>query len=214
MCNDDREQFRRQCLLEEWKQSVALYIDQDKRQWDRVKMFIAVHGGLLALVGAVWAFGRGNGLALRCGVQAVLALTALGLTALTKQMVKRAHAYIILRKVQGMLVEQKLKDTLAGDHDEEWRTLNGILTTFTREHVAFMTSDDPKHSSPRYQEWWRLKDEIEEELGAYAFRPFTDSQISASMGHLSWLLGVHNLLFGTWLVLLVMVLARLVSALE
>jgi hypothetical protein len=38
-------------LLEEWKQNVALYIDQDKRGLERVRIFLTVHAGLLALYG-------------------------------------------------------------------------------------------------------------------------------------------------------------------
>jgi len=38
-------------LLEEWKQNVALYIDQDKRGFERIRMFLAVHAGLVVLYG-------------------------------------------------------------------------------------------------------------------------------------------------------------------
>ncbi|MHC4070174.1 MAG: hypothetical protein ACYS18_12110 [Planctomycetota bacterium] len=44
---DEAEISEAKLLLKEWEKNVDLYIDQDKRGFQRIGMFLAIHGGLL-----------------------------------------------------------------------------------------------------------------------------------------------------------------------
>ena len=135
--SDNDKLERAKLLLEEWKQNVVLYIDQDKRGFDRIKMFLAMHAGLLVLYSAFWDHSP-DGLSVFTGW--LIASVAVFLTVITRCMSKQAHAFILLRKTQGMLIESKIKDLLMPD--APWRTSEGVITTFTREHVAFLNDED------------------------------------------------------------------------
>ncbi len=119
-------------LLEEWKQNVSLYIDQDKRGLERIKMFLTVHAGLLVFFGILWKSPPD-----RWSVWAAWIIVVVGVvfTIITHLMSKRAHAFILLRKLQGMLIEKEIKNLISPN--TPWRTSEGIITTFTREHVSF-----------------------------------------------------------------------------
>ena len=44
-------------LLKEWEKNVDLYIDQDKRGFQRIGMFLAIHAGLLLFFTKILTFG-------------------------------------------------------------------------------------------------------------------------------------------------------------
>ena len=130
-------QCAQELLLEEWKQNVALYIDQDKRGLERIKMFLTVHAGLLILYGILW---RSRLDPWSVCAACLVGIAALVLTWITYRMSKRAHAFIHLRRLQAMLIEEEMKHSLAAD--KPWKTSSGIITTFTREHVSFEKRKD------------------------------------------------------------------------
>jgi hypothetical protein len=170
-------------LLEEWKKNVDLYIDQDKRGMERVRIFLVVNGGLLAFYGLLVAQIKDSFCALSVAALFFPLLAAVNVY-VTWRMSKRAHMFILLRKTQGMLIEKKIKTLLA--QDKPWRTCSGIVTTFTREHTVFL---DEKNMSP---EWEPLREEIRnlccrKEGRDYVAGPFGQAWIRSSMGHLAWL---------------------------
>ena len=162
----DKNKERLTCLMDEWKSNVSLYIDQDKRGFDRIKMFLLIHAGLLIFYGK---------------------LLGLYITSITWRMSKRAHFFILLRKIQGMLIEKKVKEILGGS-DCSWETNSGVVTTFTREHVAFIHDFD--------EQWAPLKEEMKS-LGEYVSRPFIEDDKSA-LGHLAWLERMYQLICTLW----------------
>jgi len=132
-------------LLEEWKQNVALYIDQDKRGLERIKMFLTVQAGLFILYGAI--LGHFTELPFVVG-GCLISLFSIVFAKITWKMSKRAHAFIILRVVQCIIIEEEIskkcferKDTNQNDKIEL------VLSTFTRENIAFANEDN---ISPKY----------------------------------------------------------------
>lgn len=186
---DEKEKKRLQIdmLLEEWKQNVALYIDQDKRGFQRITIYIVIHAGLLTFYSQVFK----EHFFLVC----VIAGVGFYLTCLTKKMSNRAHAYIHLRKVQGMLIENKLKELSEAEH--KWRTSSGTITTFMRESVAFR-----EHFGAEIPvEWKELKEEIKDLDGSgYVAKPFKKGW-KPSMGHLAWLTKMYNGVYLLWALL-------------
>jgi hypothetical protein len=180
-------------LLEEWKQNVALYIDQDKRGMERTKLFLTVHGGLLVFFGVLW---KNQPDAIVFSAGAVTAILGFFFTFISQRMSRRAHAFIILRKTQAMLIESKIKNILAPR--ELWETNSGIITTFTREHVAF------KEKAADNEQWQTLIEEVER-LRPYASGPLVlTGEWKSSMGHLRWLTLLHYALFALWIVLMLL----------
>jgi hypothetical protein len=177
-----------QVLIEEWKQNVALYIDQDKRGLERTKMFLTVHAGLLIAWGVLWNVPHDP-----WSTCAGLATAGMGifLTVITQKMSRRAHGFILLRKNQAMLIEGKIKEILAPL--DQWRTSSGIMTTFVREHVSFRGSQD---NIP--DQWKPLLEEVKE-MDPYALRPLTlEGDWRSSIGHLRWLMLLHYALYTLW----------------
>ncbi len=176
-----------QILLEEWKQNVALYIDQDKRGLERTKMFLTVHAGLLVAWGVLWKVP--HDLWSTC---AGLATASMGifLTVITQRMSKRAHAFILLRITQAILVEEKIKDILAPS--TPWSTSSGIITTFVREHFWFKRDQDIP------DQWKPLIAEVKE-FDPDALKPRTFEGVwRYSIGHLRWLMLLHYGLYILW----------------
>jgi len=189
-------------LLEEWKQNVALYIDQDKKGLERIKMFLTTHAGLLVLYGLVWRTqinGRSPVVLL-----ALVTLVGLSLTTINLLMSKRAHAFILLRIVQAMLIEAKIKKEVAPD--KLWQTESGIITTFTREKVSFQGEklSDSKKFKPHEEEWQPLIDEVIS-MGSYCYKPVLGlEEWGDCMGHLKWLRWQQIILFVFWVALLIL----------
>ena len=96
-------------LMEEWKQNVALYIDQDKRGMERTRIFLAIHAGLLTFFTLLW---KNLPSEWHLPVSSILIVLGFSLTIISQRMAKRAHAFILLRKIQGMLIEKKIKEGL------------------------------------------------------------------------------------------------------
>lgn len=190
-------------LLEEWKQNVALYIDQDKRGLERIKMYLAVHGGLLAFYSFIltrlsdwWSV----------PAAVVVGVVGLFLTAVTRKMSNRAHQFILLRVAQAMLIENTLKALRA--HDAAWQTSSGVITTFTREHVAF--KGEPQQDNV----WAPLIDEVKT-LGKEASDPVLGvNQWKGSMRHRDWLERLHWVLILFWASLVVLILIAALSSLD
>lgn len=182
------------CLLDEWKQNVELYIDQDKRGFDRIKMFLLIHAGLLVFFGKLFAETKESPI-LATSAAILISALGIGITFFTRRMSNRAHAFILLRKAQGMLIEKKIKEILSFGKEIPWRTSSGIVTTFTREHVAFIETDS--------EQWKPLKNEISE-LGSYASAPFSRGW-KPSMGHLAWLNKIYLLIYMLWIGLVIVI---------
>ena len=165
-------------LLEEWKKNVDLYIDQDKRGMARINIFLLVNGGLLAFYGYLLGQVRDSCCALL--VAGVLFPAIAGLNAyLCWRMGKRAHMYILLRLMQGRLIERKIHQMLAPGSPLVSRS--GVPTTFSRESLIFREDKDvPNELRP-------LRNEIQEELGDYAAQPFGCEWRQSSMTHFAWL---------------------------
>jgi hypothetical protein len=189
-------------LLEEWKQNVALYIDQDKRGLERLKIFLTMNAGLLVFYGLMWQAHRD----LSSVIGAVLiAIAGFFLTYITQRMSRKAHAAILLRKMQAMLIESKLKQMM--EPDKAWATASGIITTFTREHVSFkgeyLQGDRWAHA----KEWQPLLDEVKA-LGEFPSDPiFAKGRFEDSMDHLRWLDLLHYALYSLWVALTILVIA-------
>jgi hypothetical protein len=178
-----------QLLIEEWKGNVALYIDQDKRGSERIRVFLAVHGGLLVLFGAFWSKAP---YVLSTTAGWLICATAVILTAITWFMSKRAHAFILLRKTQAILVEKSIGSILGGN--QECRTSKTVPTTFRREHVAFLTDE-------KAGEWKSLREEVRA-LGEFASAPFERTgDWKRSLGHFRWLFWVHVVICAFWILL-------------
>lgn len=202
----DEEKKKRQVdlLLEEWKENVDLYIDQDKRGFARIQMFLAVQGALLV----IFQFINSD------LIKVVLGLFAIFMTVITLLMSRRAHNYIRLRIVQGMLIEEALKDLT--ETKDEWRSSSGIITTFSREHAVFSSEpekveveDGNKNTIKMLTNKWRsLRGEIKEKLGSYPGRPFFDTDKTCSLGHLKWLELMFWGLCFLWGIIVVYVLAQ------
>ncbi len=187
-----------QVLLEEWKQNVALYIDQDKRGLERIKMFLTVNGGLLVAWGVVWK--PPYDLWSTCA-GAALAIMGLYFTYITKLMSTRAHWFILLRKNHAMLIEGQIKELLAPDDRTPWRTSSGIVTTFTREHNSFRRRTEilPK---------WQESIQEMEDMDKYALDPLLlDTEPQRSMRHLEWLMRLHNAITCLWVSVFVLTVA-------
>ena len=183
---DIRDQLN--ILLKEWEKNVDLYIDQDKRGFQRIGMFLAVHAGLLVFFTKILMF-KPIGFFIAC----LVAMAGIYLTYITKKMSLRAHAYILLRKAQGMLIENRLKDLITKSN-LELDTSEWILTTFTREHIVFQLKDSCQES----KKWDSLKNEIEKKLSKHAAKPFGKEWREKSIGHLFWLNQVYCILYVLW----------------
>ena len=184
-------------LLEEWKQNVALYIDQDKRGMERIKVFLTVHAGLLIFYGIIW-----NAPLNFWSVLAGCLLSVIGLvfTFITHLMSKRAHAYILLRKLQGMIIENEIKQKVAPN--KPWKTSSGIITTFTREHILFRTENDQEKDPENLRNVWKSLIKETEDMGVYASDPvFLKGRWRCSIGHLKWLTLVYWILYIFWPIL-------------
>lgn len=179
-------------LLEEWKQNVALYIDQDKRGLERIKMFLTVHAGLLAAYSLLWKYPLHFWSVVAPAW--LIALAGIFLTIITQLMSKRAHAFILLRKLQGMLIEKKIKELIA--KGQSWSTSSGIITTFTREHVSFAGEN------LKVKEWQPLIDEVKAMGDSGLYDPVTlRGHWKWSMRHLKWLTLLHYALYVFWALL-------------
>jgi len=221
-------------LVEEWKKNVDLYIDQDRRNFNRISVFVLIHAGLLIFYGKM--------LSQVPFIPCLVAAIGLYVTRVTHKMSLKAHAYIILRKIQGMLIENKLKELL-GKENSEWQTASGVMTTFTREHVAFR-EQLPKDEKDK----WPLKEEVGQVLGDFAADGLRDNwnpsiaplewlqskwfskclikgyrrvycwafkhhkpeqELLPAMQHLQWLIRVYLVLYVLWVALLVVALLKL-----
>ena len=178
-------------LLEEWKQNVALYIDQDKRGLERIRIFLTVHAGLLALYGFL-LHGYVDLRSLIIGI--LISIMGLAFSFITHRMSKRAHACVILRRLQGMLIERKLKELLAPE--KQWKTSSGIITTFTRERASFRRAK-PKDRLEN-DEWQYLLDEIDEMAPGISDPVTLRDHWKRSMSHLTWLLYLHYGFYFLW----------------
>ena len=222
-------------LLEEWKKNVDLYIDQDKRAFSRIGVFVLIHAGLLIFYEKMFVQ---NSL-----IPCLVAIIGLYATRITQKMSFRAHAFILLRKLQGMLIENKLKESLE-KNNEDWKTESGIITTFTREHVVF------REELPEEEKKWEpLKTEVEK-LGSFAAKCLSanwnpsiaplewlqskrfykwlierykraycwvfkngrepEQELLPSMKHLKWLIRIYMILYVLWIALLTVALWELV----
>ena len=189
MCNDPNK-----LLLEEWKQNVALYIDQDKRGMERIKVFLTVHAGLIIFYGILW-----NAPLNRWSVYAAWTLSLVGVffTIITQLMSRRAHAYILLRKLQGMIIENEIKNLVA--HKGPWKTSSGIITTFTREHILFRRKKNQENDPEHLRNDWNSLIEETKAIGEYASNPvLLEGSWSFSIGHLRWLTLVYCTLYVFW----------------
>ncbi len=192
-------------LLEEWKQNVALYIDQDRRGFERIKMFLTVQGALFVLYGLCW---RNDWTLPSLLLSIFVILAGFLMTLITHWMSYRAHAFILLRKIQGVLLERKLNALF---EDERLRmsngsqppvtdvkTSNGMICTFLREHLSFGTKDCKLEEEQR-----TLLDEVER-LSQIMPTPITNGdQFYWGIGHLRWLCLMYWGLYVTWFLLLI-----------
>lgn len=188
-------------LLREWEKNVDLYIDQDQRAQGRMTTFFVIQAGMLAGYGAALSQIPRDCHFLLAISAILLPAIAVYFTECTRSMSRRAHAFILLRKTQGMLIEKKMKELVASGSN--WETASGIITTFTREHVAFIGRD--KIDEPA---WEKLKSEIADSLGRFAFSPFEPSlgEWHRSMGHLKWLNRTFWILDALWILVAVVTL--------
>ena len=187
----------KELLLEEWKQNVALYIDQDKRGLERVKIFLTLHAGLLALYGFLWKpYVDIWSLVTGC----LICSGGIFFTIITYFMSKRAHTYIIMRRLQAMVIEKELKKLIAPN--DQWRTSKGIITTFSREHALFKPKKS--ESKPQSPEWQSLRDEMDDLApGTGIANPVMPrGHWKRSMFNLTWLRLLHIALGILWVFLL------------
>jgi len=133
----------------------------------------------------------------------LLAAVALYITFITQRMYRRAHNFILLRKAQAMLIERNLAG-MEGGKIRELLTKKGALTTFSREHAAFLSGDKLDKKNPKNKGdkemipvWNALRKEIED-LGAYPARPFTEQFLKRSMGHKMWFENMCYTLYVLW----------------
>ena len=184
-------------LVEEWKKNVDLYIDQDKRGLQRITMFILIHAGLLTFYSQIYKEDF-------LGVL-VIAVIGLFLTFITKRVSNRAHACILLRSIQCMLIENKLKKIIESKVGKEvlWQSLSGIITTFTREHMF-----SRMHFGENIPgKWQPLMDEVKDVLDKYEANIF-DKNWRPSIGHLRWLELIYNTVYILWILLIILSLFK------
>jgi len=186
-------------LLEEWKQTVTLYVDQDKRLAQRLTVFLTVNGGLLVFYGLLWG---SNFTLCKVLLSWLTAGSAIAFAVFTCRMHRSAHSFILLRKTQGMLIEKALKEKLAPG--QGWETAPGIITTFSREHVAFGAKIDTET-----QALAPLRDEIRYKLGDYVAAPFFQKgPFQKALGHMKWMDWVFHALCALWLGLGILALVQ------
>jgi cytochrome b subunit of formate dehydrogenase len=177
MNDDDKEKSH--ILLEEWKQNANLYIDQDKRGLERIKMFLTVNAGLFVLYGILWDK-ISDPICLITVL--IVSITGFLLSLLTKNMSVRAHQYIILRINQGIFIEKALKNMIS--KEGSWRPESGFPTTFTREYLAFEKENKfDKEDGQRDG----LNDDIKEMGDNVHSVYYNEGQWKSSIKHLQWL---------------------------
>lgn len=180
-------------LMDEWKQNVSLYIDQDKRGFDRIKMFLTINAGMFVLYGILFS-NFNNIVSMIAGL--ILSITAFYITDITWKMSIRAHQFILLRVRQGMFIENKIKKLI--NPKGKWSSDSGIITTFTREHITFLDENKITDEVPQFLP---LKKEFDI-FGEYAKNPFSNEGIwIEAIGHLSWLGLMHKTLKRVWIIL-------------
>ncbi len=212
MSDDENKRQQVDLLLEEWKKNVDLYIDQDKRGFDRIRMFLTIHAGLIVLYGFLiketrdlWA------------VLAIWVVVAVGslFTLVTELMSVRAHAFILLRRIQGILIEKKLNHLI--NTKEACHTSSDIVTTFMREHAAFRNNRNwlvkclhqvalfPFEKSTQQSltaDEEKLLSEVNDSLGSYASDTLRlENNWAWSISHFDWLKLVYRLLYLFWILL-------------
>lgn len=171
-------------LLEEWKGNVSLYIDQDKRGFDRIKMFLAIHGGLLVFYKFMFS---------TMSITLFVAVIGIVITAATWAMSNRAHAFILLRKFQGMLIEHKIKSLAENNGNDLGISPSNVLSTFSHEHTAF---------SPMPSERQCLRNELRGCVDEKALDTFDRlGSGSLSIGHLDWLQCMYSIIIMLWIFL-------------
>jgi hypothetical protein len=198
-------------LMEEWKKNVDLYIDQDKRGLQRIQIFLTIHAGLLVLCGILW---KGESSVWSLLAFWLIVIGACLFTYITHRMSIKAHAFILLRKIQGMLIEKKIKELLNID---KWQTSEGIVTTFTREHVSFkgdtfketteysdLTQEENNEGLKEAKKRWQLIKEVKK-MGKYISDLVTSQGDKfgkdKTMTHLDWLKMLYKGLLVLWLLL-------------
>jgi hypothetical protein len=189
-------------LLEEWKQNVALYIDQDKRGLERTKMFLTLHAGLIVFFGLIfisslniWSVIAAN----------MIAGVGIFLTVTSYLMSKRAQAYINLRRIQALLIEDKLNNIISNG---SVTTMNGAISTFTRESVSFQgeTVIKERFGESNAIKWQPLIDELNK-LGSYISNPILSLKEwkYTTIKHFLWLKLVHITLIAFWILIAVLI---------
>ena len=182
-------------LLEEWKQNVALYIDQDKRGLERTKIFLTVQAGLFVLYGIIFTSSLNRWFVIVATL--LVAGVAIYLTVISYFMSKRAHAYIRLRKLQALLIEEKLNKIVDA---EAVTTADGAITTFTRESVSFHGKELSQEDFGNNTATWQLLVDELVSLGSYMSNPLVISKRDkGSMGHFIWLKRLHWTLVVFWI---------------
>jgi hypothetical protein len=172
-------------LLEEWKKNVDLYIDHDKRMLQRITIFLVIHGGLLTFYSQVYAE--------NFWLTFIIVAIGFDLTVISKKVSRRAHNCILLRSAQGMFIENALKKIIEGEKEIPWKSLSGIITTFTRENIFSRVH----FNEPIPQEWKPLQEEsVKDDYVGKIFK-----KDKRSMGHLDWLNCVYNAVYTLWVLL-------------
>lgn len=205
MSNEENKKNRQiKALLEEWKQNITLYVDQDKRGFARIQMFLAINGGLLLLFQYVPA-----------PVRILVGFVAIYICVRTQLMSREAHKYIILRRVQGMLVEENLKELIA--KGETLSSSTGVVTTFSREHAVFLPEKELEEKGKsadeleKLEKWKSLREEIEKTLGSYPAGIFF-GKWKKSIKHLKWLESMFYALYVLWAGLIVFAVVKSLPA--
>jgi hypothetical protein len=196
MCDQsDQKKQQTDLLVEEWKQNVALYIDQDKRGFTRIQWFWALNGGFFILFQY-----------LPYSLKVILALIATIIAVKTHMMSRRAHDYIRLREVQARLIENKLKELI--NPCSFWETNSGILTTFSREHAIYRqkkkiqdSKEDNRKDNTKNKS---LKLEINT-LGCYTAEIFKEKRYS--MKHSKWLDWMFGTIIALWALIFIFCLS-------
>ncbi len=187
-------------FLEEWKQNVALYIDQDRRGFARIQVFLTIQGALFVLYGLCW---KEEWTFASFLLALIVAGAGLGFSFITHQMSYRAHAFILLRKIHGLLIERKLNSLLADERQKntagsvdpiaEVKTCNGMIATFLREKICFGDTD-PSLAAERETLLGEVKSVSERML-----EPLTNKgRFSWGIGHLDWLIWMYKGLYVSW----------------
>jgi len=204
-------------LLEEWKKNVDLYIDQDKRGFERINMFLLVHAGLLVFFGTMWRVDESLYLE-AFYLKICAAVFGVVITVLTWCMSISSHAFIHLRRTQGMLIERALRAILYAKGGEGKTPIDidqdsgmpvgdpvdcqsAIISTFSRELVAF------RKEGEAYPEWLlSFRDEITNL--SHVSQPFMQTVCpwKCSIRHLTWLKWMFGLLVAVWVALVLLTL--------